>query len=96
MPADHSGISDERQAVLGSSFQPDVLPSRISCAKHLVGREETGVKGMCPIVRTAKTVLGHPEGSSSLRPCFLGCRCPPGGMRPPASKHPLQTATDVV
>lgn len=32
------------RAVLGSSFQPDALPSRISCAKHLVGREETGNK----------------------------------------------------
>lgn len=47
-------------------------------------------------VSRSEPVLVHPEGSSSLQPCFLGCRRPPGGMRPPASKHPLQTTTDVV
>lgn len=43
VPTDHTvpGISDERQAILGSSFRPNVLPCRIRCPT-LGGQEETG------------------------------------------------------
>ena len=93
MPTDYTvpGISDERQAILGSSFRPNVLPCRIRCLT-LGGQEETGGASH------SENCLDCWVALKAVLPCnrvSWGVDVPQG-MRPPASMHPLQTATDVV
>lgn len=88
---------DERQAVKGLPFQPGASYPLGSVVPNLRGgRGRDRGRGMC-YSENRQACARSPWRKFFLLTVFPGVSMsPPGGMRPPASKHPLQTAPDIV